>query len=192
MRVTRTIGRSLKPWAVLITALLLAFAGPAAGQGRGPGGGRGAGPALLRDSLPQAGPIDLLLARRDTFGLTAAQVRRLETVQAELRAQNAPLIHDLIALRREVQPLIGRHPRDLSSSERELFARHAARARPLLQQVQQNNVRAMARVSDVLTPTQKREVRVWLEGSGLLEQGQPGQRRRNRWGQERGGSGVAP
>lgn len=190
---TRTMGRSFAWIALVAAGLVLALASPAMGQGRGPGGGRGAGPALLRDSLPQGGPIDLLLVRRDTFGLTAAQVRRLETVQAELRRQNAPLIRDLLELRREVQPLIGKHPRTMSGAERAQFAQHAARARPLLQQVRENNVRAMARVGGVLTPAQKAQVRGWLQGSGLLDrEGAGPPLRRNRRGQEHDGSDGTP
>jgi hypothetical protein len=160
----------------LVGAALLLFADAGAAQG-GQGRGRapgGPGPALLRDSLPAGGPIELLLARRDSLQLTAAQVRELDRLGAELQRQNAPHVERMLELRRELQPLVGMHPRDMSEAQRAQFQRRAAHARPLMERVQENNRRAMERVSEVLTPEQKQRVRTWLQGEGMLGRGRGG------------------
>jgi hypothetical protein len=118
---------------------------------------------MLEDSLSGPGPIELLLGRRDALGLSEAQVRDLEDIAASLRRQNAPLIRELLERRRQLQPLIGMRPRDMAPAQRALFARHAERARPIIQQVQRNNARAMNRVGQVLTVPQKQQLRTWLQ-----------------------------
>jgi len=169
-------GHALRACAVATLALLLLAGGTTAqgqgqgqgqGRGRGPGPG-GQGPALLRDTLPGRGPIELLLARRDSLDLSAAQVTRLQQLDAALQEQNGPLVRSMLELRREVQSLVGLHPRDMSPAQRALFAKQAQRARPIMQQVQENNRRAMERVSELLTPDQKRQVREWLQNSRPL------------------------
>jgi hypothetical protein len=184
---------------IALLALVIAAGSASAqgrGQGRGPGRGPGAGPrqesappavrpdsrplsgaragtgpALLADSLPGTDAIGLLLLRRDSLQLTPSQVDALEQISTSLQLRNAPLVGALLEIRRELQPLIGRHPRDMSSAERQRFAREAERARPLMARLQQNNVAAMAEVGDVLTAPQKLAVRRWLQDSGMLEGG---------------------
>jgi hypothetical protein len=146
--------------------------GPAQGAGRGPGpGARGgaAGPALLQDSLRGPGPIELLLGRRADLHLTEAQVSELERIAVWLRNQNAPLLDALLDSRRQMRPLIGMHPRDMAPAQRALFARQAERARPLIQQLQRNNARAMNRVGQVLTGPQRRQLRLWLQQSAIRD-----------------------
>jgi hypothetical protein len=167
---------------VVVTASVSAQArGPVqgAGQGRGPGPGAGQDarggvvPPFLRDSLPGAGPIGLLLDRRDSLGLSEAQVRALQDIAATLHQQNAPLIEALLESRRQLQPLLGMRPRDMAPAQRAHFARHAERARPVMQQVQRNNARAMNRVGQVLTAPQKRQLRLWLQ-QGEVPGARPG------------------
>jgi hypothetical protein len=165
--------------AALAGTLLAATAGAAAAQARGQGAGqgpgqRGQGPALLLDSLPDAGPIELLLARADSLHLSPPQVRALQQIAAALRQRNAPLVARLVETRRELQPLIGLHPREMTPAQRQHFAQHAGRARPVMQQVRRNNVQAMARVGAVLTPEQKVQVRIWLLESGMVDALPPG------------------
>lgn len=155
--------------ALLLALATLADAGSAQGRGQEQGRGRGPGgqgPALLRDSLPGRGPIELLLAQRDSLALTPAQVARLQELDAALQEQNAPLVRGMLELRREVQPLVGMHPRDMTAAQRAQFARQAERARPLMQQLQENNRRAMERVSELLTVGQRRRLRESLRGPG--------------------------
>jgi hypothetical protein len=186
-------GTLLRLLGIALLALVFA-AGSASAQARGQGrgtrsgagqaqppamqGGRqqgpprapmGAGPALLQDSLAAGDPIHLLLLRGDSLQLASAQVRALESISAALHHRNAPLIDSLLDMRRDIQPLIGRHPRDMSDQERERFALQAERARPLMAQLHANNVGAMAEVGAILTPAQKVAVRRWLQASGLLE-----------------------
>jgi Spy/CpxP family protein refolding chaperone len=169
-------------------------AGPGAGQvrgfgpGAGPfaGDGRGGTGAMLEDSLSGPGPIELLLGRRDALGLSEAQVRDLEDIAESLRRQNAPLIRALLERRRQLQPLIGMRPRDMAPAQRALFARHAERARPIMQQVQRNNARAMNRVGQVLTAPQKQQLRTWLQQSGM-DRAAPGAQQRLR---KRGPGGL--
>jgi hypothetical protein len=170
--------RALNVFAVISLGLLVlaepgAAQGRGLGQGRGPGGqGQGGqGPALLRDSLPGRGPIELLLAQRDSLALTAAQVKQLQQLDSALQQQNAPLVRGMLELRRQVQPLIGLHPRNMTAAQREQFAKQATRARPIMQQVQENNRRAMERVSELLTPDQKRRLRERLQGGRMLGSG---------------------
>ncbi|NJD09045.1 MAG: hypothetical protein FIB01_00920 [Gemmatimonadetes bacterium] len=165
---------------VTLALAVLADAGVAQGRGQGQGlgpGGRGMGgqgPALLRDSLPGRGPIQLLLAQRDSVALTPAQVKQLQQLDSELQQQNAPLVQSMLELRRELQPLIGMRPRDMTAAQREQFAKQAARARPIMQQVQENNRRAMERVSTLLTAAQKRWVRDRLQAGRPMGPGRQG------------------
>jgi hypothetical protein len=151
------------------------------GPGAGPfaGAGRGGPGAMLEDSLSGPGPIELLLGRRDALGLSEAQVRDLERIAASLRRQNAPLIRELLERRRQLQPLIGMRPRDMAPAQRALIARHAERARPIIQQVQRNNARAMNRVGQVLTVPQKQQLRTWLQQPELHDAA-PGDQQRLR------------
>jgi hypothetical protein len=165
--------------AALAATLLAATADAAAAQAsrqrtdQGPGQ-RGPGPAILLDSLPDAGPVELLLARADSLHLSPAQVRALQQIAAALRQRNAPLVAQLLDTRRELQPLIGLHPREMTPAQRQHFAQHAGRARPVMQQVRRNNVQAMARIGAVLTPEQKVQVRIWLLESGMVDALPPG------------------
>jgi hypothetical protein len=113
------------PGVLLVAALVgVGAAGAAAARPRAaaPGvGPRGQGPALLLDSLPDQGPIELLLARRDSLQLSPSQVDALERIAAALRQRNAPLIRQLMVTRRELQPLIGMHPRDMTPAQRQHF-----------------------------------------------------------------------
>jgi hypothetical protein len=162
-------GYPIRIVAALAVALLVIANGAAAqGRGRGAQGagpGRQGGPALLRDSLPQRGPIELLLARRDSLGFTAAQVAELQRLNAALQKQNEPLVRGVVAVRRELQPFIGMHPRDMTPTQRVEFRKQAERARPLLQQIHDNNRRAMESVGQLLSAQQKRRMRMWLEGA---------------------------
>lgn len=172
------LNRLLQLGGLFAVALLVLVDGAAAQGGRGPGQGRGLGPggqgpALLRDSLPGAGPIQLLLAQRDSMQLTAAQVTQLRQMDEALRQQNAPLVRTMLELRREVQDLVGIHPRNMTAAQREQFVRQAARARPIMEQVQQNNRRAMERVSELLTAEQKRRLRGLVAGARLQRSGLP-------------------
>jgi len=167
--------------AVMLALLALADTGAAqaGGQGRGRGTGQGQGPggqgpAFLRDSLPGRGPIELLLVQRDSLALTAAQVKQLEQLDAELQQQNAPLVQSMLELRHQVQSLIGMHPRDMTPAQRQQFAQQAERARPIMQQLQDNNRRAMERVSELLTPEQKRRLRLRLQEGRLPDPGMQG------------------
>jgi Spy/CpxP family protein refolding chaperone len=161
----RHLLRACVPAVVALLVLVDGVPAQGRGQGRGRGPG-GQGPALLRDTLPGRGPIGLLLARRDSLGLTAPQVKQLQQLDSVLQQQNSALVRDMLELRREVQPRL--HPRDMTPAQREQFAQQAARARPIMQRVQENNRRAMERVSELLTPEQKRRLREWLQsGRGM-------------------------
>ena len=170
LRTEMRVHHLLRACVPVVVALLVLVDGVAA-QGRGQGRGRGPGgqgPALLRDTLPGRGPIGLLLTRRDSLRLTAPQVKQLQQLDSVLQQQNSALVRDMLELRREVQPLVGLHPRDMTPAQREQFAQQAARARPIMQRVQENNRRAMERVSELLTPEQKRRLREWLQsGRGM-------------------------
>jgi hypothetical protein len=185
----------------LVGLLSLAGAGGLAAQGAGWGrgaGGAGPGAGFLRDSLSATGPVELLLAHSDSIGLSQEQVRTLETIAGRLREENAPLIQALLDARAELQPLIGRHPRQMSQAERAELARQSERARPLMHEINRNTARAMVRVGAVLTAEQRRQVRQWLERSGVAGTDPPGagpgepQRQRNRWRGGQGGGGSAP
>lgn len=181
----------------LLSAALFTGAAAAQGRGQGPPPGRGPGsmqppatapgPALLRAELPERGPIDLLLERRDSLRLEDAQVRQLEAIAAALQARNRPVVTALIQRRRAIQPLLGMHPRDMTPQQRAQFSRVAAGARPLLDQLQRNNLGAMERVGRVLSAEQKRLVRQWLVETGMVRPGQPPLR--SSWEQDLDGTG---
>jgi hypothetical protein len=166
--------------AVLLAFVLTAVPAAAQGPGRGPGPIPGQGPVRLQDGAPGRGPVELLLERRGPLALSDVQVAELEAIAAGLRQRNEPLIRELLARRQELRALQGLRPRNMTQGQRELLARHAARARPLMEQVRRNNHRAMEQVGAVLTPAQRVEVRAWLVESGLVPYRSPAEQQRLR------------
>ncbi len=139
------------------------WVGPAdAGQGRG-GARDVAGSARGLDSIPEPGPIELLLALSDSLGLTPHQVRELEALNAELDRRNAELVAQLMEIRREVQELDSSPPRRMRARRGQVLEVHTQRAMPLVQRIQANNCAAMERVGRILTPDQRDWLRTWLQ-----------------------------
>jgi Spy/CpxP family protein refolding chaperone len=102
---------------------------------------------------PEAGPIQLLLQLRSEINLTADQIAHLERIDADMDRLNGPLVAQMSAIRakiRELGPVESMSPR-----RRAAFEAYLAEARPLMDEIQQNNSVAMQRVGAVLTEAQR-------------------------------------
>lgn len=109
-----------------------------------------------------AGPgLAAMLRSHAELGLTAEQVARLEAIEAELRARNAPMREQLQALRPEgmrerhrERHERGARPQVTEEQRREMRAR-MEQARPLMEQMRANMQAAMERARAVLTEEQR-------------------------------------
>jgi hypothetical protein len=140
-------------------------------------------------------PIQGILGQRQQLGLSAEQVSRLEAIDRDLQARNAPLHQQLQALMPEDlraaahrdgpgaqqgerrQPAQGGqahggghhgrgdHPQ-LSAEQRQRMERVHEQGRPLMEQVHQNVRAAMEQVHTVLTPEQQQRARQGMEHRG--------------------------
>jgi hypothetical protein len=108
---------------------------------------------------PDRNPVGILLDQREELSLTTNQVTRLETIQAELERQNAPLIAQVGDLR----PL-GGGPRGRgagpgtarpnSATVGEMRERRDE-LQPVMEQIRENNQAAYERALTVLTAEQR-------------------------------------
>ncbi len=148
----RFSGPSVGPLLVLVLLALLA-----------PAWARAQGPRFLRDTIPPGDPIQVLLARGQDLKLSREQVARLEGIQRRLQGVNAPLVTELVQIRHDARGGRFTHPRQMTPQQRADFRAAVDRARPLMQSIAGNNVRAMEEVGTTLTPEQKQAVRDWIE-----------------------------
>jgi Spy/CpxP family protein refolding chaperone len=139
-------------------------------------------------------PIQGILGQRQQLGLSAEQVSRLDAIDRDLQARNAPLHQQLQALmpedlraaaHRDGPPAQGErrqppqggqaqggghhgqgdHPQ-LTAEQRQRMERIHEQARPLMEQVHQNFEAAMEQVHTVLTPEQQQRARQGMERHG--------------------------
>ena len=139
-------------------------------------------PALRMRGGPAGDGIGLLLEQREELALTADQVTRLESIQAELSRTNAPLLAQLgdVAGPRpggrggagRTGPLNERP----DSAQMESMRERRAELEPVMRELRENTQVAMQEALAVLTPEQREEVRSLIEprraGPGL--RGGPG------------------
>ncbi len=177
------LSRTTIRWALAaVLAAGVLVPGPSRAQG---------GPRFLTDTLAPGDPIEILLARSGELRLSSEQVTRLKAIQSDLHAANDPLVTQLVAIRHEVRARGAVHPRDMTPEQRSAFRAAVQRARPLMQSIGRNNVQAMERVGEALTPEQKTLVRGWLgDGTTQPTPGAGMQYRRGRSGPA--GAGPAP
>lgn len=133
------------------------------GAGQAVGRGMGQGQMLLREAGPELGPIDVLLELREPLRLSAEQVQQLQNVDTTLTRQNGALLTELVEIRRQVQQLGARHPRELTPAQRQILHQQTQRAAPLMLRIQANNCTAMERVGQLLTAEQRGWMRGWLQ-----------------------------
>jgi Spy/CpxP family protein refolding chaperone len=127
---------------ILGAALLVLAALPVALDAQRPGG-PGSGPAL---QMLQRNPIQVVLDARSELGLTEGVVARLEAVRDRLQEQNrVPLVR--IDSLQQAMPRAERGNREATQAMME-------RIRPLRQEVQENNRRALEEIRPHLTATQ--------------------------------------
>jgi hypothetical protein len=107
-----------------------------------------------RDRDP--GPIHMLLQLRTQLALTPEQVTRLEAIDLQMEEQNRPLLTRTNRIRFLIRRLGDRD--DMTPEERTQYEAYMAEARPLLDQIQSNNVTAMRAVGEVLTDAQEAQI----------------------------------
>jgi hypothetical protein len=102
------------------------------------------------------GPITMLLQQRMVLALTPEQVTRLEAIDLQMEEQNRPLLTRTNRIRFLIRRLGDRA--DMTPEERTQYEAYMAEARPLLDQIQTNNVAAMRAVGEVLTDAQEAQI----------------------------------
>jgi Spy/CpxP family protein refolding chaperone len=164
---------------------------------RGPGGGS---------------PVQRLLSQRERLKLTDAQVQRLQAIDRDLQARNAPLQQQLAAIfperarraegaraqgERRARPdsaqrgeRRGRGERgdrpQLTEAQRQQMQQRRTQAEPVMQQLRQNREAALTQARAVLTAEQQAQVSQWMERRGERRDGERDGRRGAR-GERRSG-----
>lgn len=142
---------------------------------------------------PGGGPVQRILAQRQQLGLTANQVARLEAIQRDLQARNAPLHQQLEGLfpergERGERGEGGRGERpQLTAEQRQQMQQRREQAEPIMQRLRASHEQALAQVREVLSDQQEAQVRQWLERRE--DHGGRGERRGRGGEQPRGGAG---
>jgi Spy/CpxP family protein refolding chaperone len=140
----------------LVLAALLLAPLPLAAQRAAP-----QNPPPARAEAHERGPIQSLLQHREALRLSADQVARLAQIDAQMHERNRPLVEQMVRMRREIR---GDAPTNsLTPEQRAEMRQRLEVARPLMEQIRQNNHEAMRQVGDVLNEEQKRQVRTMLE-----------------------------
>lgn len=137
---------------IVLMSLLLSAAAPAMlpAQGRQPGTG-----VMQREH----GALDALLKHRAELRLTDDQVARLTALDQRLDEQNRALREQFEAAGLGEMRERGHRRRDLSPAEREQLRARMQAARPLLEQLRENNRAAREQVRQILTAEQQNRLR---------------------------------
>jgi Spy/CpxP family protein refolding chaperone len=164
---------------------------------RGPGGGS---------------PVQRLLSQRERLKLTDAQVQRLQAIDRDLQARNAPLQQQLASIfperaerargaegarprgERRARPDGERRQRgerpQLTDAQRQQMQQRRAQAEPVMQQLRQNSEAALTEARAVLTAEQQAQVNQWRERRGERGEDRRGERDGRREGR-RGDRGAS-
>ncbi len=152
----------------------IAFGGGAGGPGGPGGGGRQGGfdrDAIVTRLFPQ--PISAIVALRDTLGLTAEQVTRLQAISDSLEARNAPIREEV----RSALPEPAAQPAGRRGGQGQRGANLGdlfQRLGPRVEQARRNVATALADAEKVLTAEQWRRVPATIRSSGQGGFGGPG------------------
>lgn len=171
--------------------------------------GRRGGPGM-------GSPVQRMIGQRERLKLTDAQVQRLEGIQRDLLARNAPLHQQLQAIFPEraqrgprpdgaapqgerrarpdsAQRRAGREGRrgdrpQLTEAQRQQMQQRRAQAEPVMTQLRQNTEAALMQARSVLTAEQQAQASQWMERRGERGDRRGGDRDGRRGG-ERGDRG---
>jgi hypothetical protein len=143
-------GKGMK---VLALALSLSALGATdvLAQGQGQGQGRGMGMGGMSS-------IRIAIEGKDSLGLSADQVAKLEAIDKELTATNKPLRDKSMKVRDSV--LAGR---DLASLSREDRQPIMVATRPMTDEIMKNDAAAWTKAEAVLNDTQKTKAKQMIE-----------------------------
>ncbi|HYW12063.1 MAG TPA: hypothetical protein VE871_08900 [Longimicrobium sp.] len=186
-------------------------------QGRdGQRGDRGRGEFRGQRGGPGMGsPVQRMISQRERLKLTDAQVQRLEGIQRDLQARNAPLHQQLQAIfperaqraaarpdgarpqgERRARPDSAQRRADRAGrrgdrpqrteAQRQQMQQRRAQAEPVMAQLRQNTEAALTQARSVLTAEQQAQVRQWSERRGDRREDRRDGRREER-GERRGG-----
>ncbi len=139
----------LRRRALLLALIFISIAGPSAAQDA---------PELAAQEPFRQSPLELLLEHRDSLGLTADQLARLDEIRQELAARNEPLIDRMLRLRNEWQ-----EARRSARSGAGRLERIRTAAEPIRARIQRHNREAMQAVRRMLTPAQREHLRDIVE-----------------------------
>jgi Spy/CpxP family protein refolding chaperone len=108
-----------------------------------------------RTATDRGDPVDLLLEIRQELNLSRDQVNALRNIQERLERSNRPHVELLLEIQREVRTHTGNSAsftgRDASRASEEQMER----GRAALRRINENNLRAMESIAEVLTDSQK-------------------------------------
>ncbi len=149
-------------------------------------------PPVVREALEQRSPLAAVLRQREVLRLTPEQVVRLEAINQRMIEQNRPLVRQLLEIRSAPGAPPRVPPQQMTPEQREEWRRRVERARPIMQQIRENNHRAMQEVREVLTPAQREQLRETLHERGKTKHHHPGRRKGAPDGQPRQGAFRAP
>jgi hypothetical protein len=152
--------------ALLALVLLVGAGATLEGQNRPARGAAGPG--------QDPGAIDMLLTLRTQLGLTAEQVVRLQQIDTRIDSTNAPLVEKMSEIRHRMRRL---GPRQNHNAQQR--AQHEAlmeEARPILQQIMDNNRSGMEEVGEVLTESQRARLAELIRERVNHERNRSGQR----------------
>ncbi|HST61609.1 MAG TPA: hypothetical protein VLK84_23090 [Longimicrobium sp.] len=159
-------------------------------------------------------PVQRMISQRERLKLTDAQVQRLEGIQRDLLARNAPLHQQLQAIfperaqrgprpdgaapqgERRARPDGAQRRGDRAGrrgdrpqpteAQRQQMQQRRAQAEPVMVQLRQNTEAALTQARSVLTAEQQAQVRQWSERRGDRREDRRDGRREER-GERRGG-----
>lgn len=115
------------------------------------------------DEAPPSSPLEILLERRDSLGLSPDQLTRLDRIRERLATANEPLIARMMTLRSQWQQqrrVAARNRGELNEQRTERIRIQAARVRT---RIQANNRAAMQSVNQLLTAGQRKQLRSFVQ-----------------------------
>jgi Spy/CpxP family protein refolding chaperone len=123
-----------------------------------------------------------LIARQQQLGLSTEQVSRLQAIDAQLKAKNQPILAQLQSFRPDSATREAFRGGQLSDAQKQALGARREQARPLVQQLRDNQRQAMEQVRGVLTPEQQSHLREQMRAG---RQGAQGHGRWQRHGEQK-------
>jgi predicted transglutaminase-like cysteine proteinase len=149
-------------------------------RGRGHGHGRRAG--FRAHGQRGGGPAARLISRQQQLGLSPDQVSRLQAIDAQMKAKNDPIVARLRSFRPDSAQRQALRAGQMTEQQKQALRARGEQARPLVQQLRENQRQAMEQVRGVLTQEQQTRLRAQMRAG---RHGAEGHGRRQRDAQQK-------